>query len=84
MVGAKRYGRNINGSMVFGPDVDDTIPFSESVDWLRQFYKEAIPAGYYILVGRESNVEEIWHGEHNDVNRLFTCVYVAEDEGETE
>lgn len=87
VVGDRKLGRNINYRQVFGPDIDDGIPFAESVDWLRQYAKDGVPklgylppSGYYLIVGvTEDCPTEIWWGDHNDINKYFTCIYVSAD-----
>ena len=79
-LGCRRVARNINASMVFGPDIEDAIPFAESVEWIRQFAKQAVPeSGYFLVVGSESSPTEIWHGPKNNIDSYFTCIYADVD-----
>lgn len=86
MIGDMKKASEINFSLVFGEEGGQSLsehPFDVEVSWLTQFSPETAwpPTGFYLLEGDEACPTRIWHGNDNDINALFKCIWEEEEDG---
>jgi len=84
----EKHGLEIPFTLVFGEDAEGNSlsehPFAEEVDWIHQYAPNAPVSGYYLIEGDETAPTRIWHGQTNDMDAVFTCLYEDPELGENQ
>ena len=87
MKGERRQAKDIPYRLVMGEENGESIsehPFSEELDWLKQFCGDCPATGFYLVAGDETAPSSIWHGDENHIEGWFTCLYEDVDETEAD